>query len=186
MSSVIMRRSRSVASRSGRRRAGERCLRPLQKPERVPGMVEHMVEAGEIGGALEQVLDRLAAHYESEHELRQKVASALAYPAVVTGVALIMGVAMITFILPMFAGLFAGFGTELPAPTKLLMAVGEIAQRYWYIVFGSPIVLALAFSRIRRVPEVKALLDRVSFRVPLFRDLNQKVAVTRLCRTPGR
>ncbi len=165
---------------------GETLSKAIAKhPNVFPGMVEHMVEAGEIGGALEQVLDRLAAHYESEHELRQKVASALAYPAVVTGVALIMGVAMITFILPMFAGLFAGFGTELPAPTKLLMAVGEIAQRYWYIVFGSPIVLALAFSRIRRVPEVKALLDRVSFRVPLFRDLNQKVAVTRLCRTLG-
>ena len=165
---------------------GETLSRALAKhPNVFPTMVEHMVEAGEVGGALEQVLDRLAVQYEGEHELRQKVVSALMYPAVVTGVALIMGVAMITFILPMFASLFEGFGTELPTPTRLLMVIGEIAQRYWYILFGSPFALIVAFSRVRRVPEVKALLDRVSFRVPLFKDLNQKVAVTRLCRTLG-
>jgi len=165
---------------------GETLSKALSKhPNVFPSMVEHMVEAGEVGGALEQVLDRLAVQYEGDHELRQKVVSALAYPAVVTAVALIMGVAMITFILPMFASLFEGFGTELPAPTRLLMTIGELAQRYWYVVFGSPVVLVLAFSRVRSVPEVKALLDRFSFKVPLFKDLNQKVAVTRLCRTLG-
>lgn len=165
---------------------GEALSRAMAKHADVfPSMIVHMVEAGEMGGALEEVLFRLAVHFEKEHELRQKVISALAYPAVVTGVAFLMGLVLMTFVLPMFESMFAGFGANLPAPTRILLAMGRVAQRYWYIVFGTPPLAIVGFLRARRMSGVKAFLDKLSFRVPLFRDLNQKVVVTRLCRALG-
>lgn len=177
---------RAVKAVQGDVERGETLSKALAKhPDVFPSMMVHMVEAGEMGGALEEVMYRLAVHYEKDYELRQKVVSALAYPAVITGVAVVMGMILVTFILPMFSSLFAGFGADLPTPTRLLMAIGEFAQKRWYIVFGLPPLLSIGFLQAKRIPEVKTFLDKLSFRVPLFRDLNQKVVVTRLCRTLG-
>lgn len=165
---------------------GESLSRALAKhPSVFPSMVVNMVEAGEMGGALEEVLSRLADHYEKEHELRQKVVSALAYPTVVASVAAVMGLVLVAFVLPMFESLFAGFGSDLPLPTRILLRVGRFARQYWYVILGVPLVLIVGFVPARRLPQVRAALDKLSFTVPLIRDLNRKVVVARLCRALG-
>lgn len=147
----------------------------------------NMVKAGETGGVLDEVLNRVATFLEKEQELRAKVRAAMVYPALLTMAALGGLMFMTIVILPQFQNLFVELGGEgsLPLPTQVAMAFSVVVRRFWYAVFGGMIVLIWGLRRYLRTPGGRAKYDRLKLRLPALGDLNRKIVVARFSRTLG-
>jgi type IV pilus assembly protein PilC len=143
-----------------------------------------MVRAGETGGQLDTVLMRVADNFEADYKLRQKVKSAMTYPVVVAGIAVILVTVMLLFVVPTFANMFTGLGGTLPLPTQILLTVSEQAK---FLVPGFVLLSIILFIVYKRVRASNAnwrlRFDKAKLRIPVFGDLFQKVAVSRFART---
>ncbi|HEX2196938.1 MAG TPA: type II secretion system F family protein [Actinomycetota bacterium] len=145
-----------------------------------------MVRAGETGGQLDTVLSRVADNFEADYKLRQKVKSAMTYPVVVAGIAVILLTVMLLFIVPTFAGMFTSLGGELPLPTKILMTLSEQARFLVPLAIVLAIVGRIAYKKGRAASsDFKLRTDRLKLKIPIFGQLFQKVAVSRFTRTLG-
>jgi type IV pilus assembly protein PilC len=144
-----------------------------------------MVRAGEIGGVLDEILNKIADLMEKEYALRQKVRSAMAYPVFITGAAVLMGIFMLTFILPQFVGVFAQFGGELPLLTQILVTATNLFNSYWYIFFIVFAALVAAFLAYIKTPNGKLNFDKFKLNAPIFGEINRKSAVARFTRILG-
>jgi type IV pilus assembly protein PilC len=145
-----------------------------------------MVKAGETGGQLDTVLNRVADTFEADYKLRQKVKSAMTYPVVVAGIAMLLVSVMLLFVVPTFAKMFIGLGGTLPLPTKILMAVSTRAKVIipLFIVFA--IGGTVGYKKIRaKNADMRLRFDKIKLKIPIFGDLFQKVAVSRFARTLG-
>jgi len=152
-------------------------------PEVFSSFVLGMIEAGETGGILDRVLERVATHLEKQQEMRQKIVSALAYPCVVSLLCCVVVSFLVIFIVPVFASAYAQFGVPLPGPTLALVTVSDFARAYWWAVIGGAVGLRLAWPAIRRAPVVDRAIDGLKMSAPLFGPLNRRIAVTRFVRT---
>jgi type IV pilus assembly protein PilC len=145
-----------------------------------------MVRAGETGGQLDTVLSRVADNFEADYKLRQKVKSAMTYPVVVAGIAVILLTVMLLFIVPTFAGMFTSLGGELPLPTKILMALSQQARILVPLFIVLAIVGRIGYKKGRAASDdFKLRTDKVKLKIPIFGELFQKVAVSRFTRTLG-
>jgi type IV pilus assembly protein PilC len=142
-----------------------------------------MVRVGEAGGALDEVLDRLATTMERQAELRRKVRSAMAYPVAVAGMVVLILTAMVVFIVPMFQDMYQQLDATLPAPTRLLLAIVGQIRRWWFVELPAVVLGAWGFRRWKRSPEGRAKFDTLSLRIPLFGSLIHKSAIARFART---
>jgi type IV pilus assembly protein PilC len=143
-----------------------------------------MVRAGETGGQLDVVLNRVADNFEADYKLRSKIKSAMTYPVVVAGIAVILVTIMLLFVVPTFAKMFVGLGGELPLPTKILMSLSRSAKIIvpMALIFG--IGGTIVFKKIRAAnADVRLKWDKFKIKVPVFGELFQKVAVSRFART---
>jgi len=142
-----------------------------------------MVRAGESSGMLDDILDRLAAYLEKTSALQKRVGSALIYPAVVSGMALGITLLLILKVIPVFKDIFAGFGSALPTPTMILIAVSDTLRRYFPLIILS--VGAIVFFVLRFIKTKKGRLAYDSFllKVPIFGILFKKVAISKFTRT---
>jgi len=145
----------------------------------------NMVKAGESGGVLDSVLDRLSVYLEKADALARKVKGALVYPAIVTVVALGVIIFLLVGVIPTFKTVFASFGAELPAPTRILLAVSETIQRYFFV--GVIIIVAglVGFRLWVGTPGGRRKWDAITLKIPLFGNLIRKNAVAKFCRTLG-
>jgi type IV pilus assembly protein PilC len=159
----------------------------MQKhPECFDGLYVSMVQAGEIGGVLDDVLNRLAKLLEDVARLQNQIKSALSYPVVVGILATTIFVAMTVFLIPIFANIFADIGVELPALTQFLMLCSKILRSWWSLaIVGSFIVLRIVYQQYYKTPVGRLTIDRLSLKLPLFGDLIQKSSVARFSRTFG-
>lgn len=147
-----------------------------------PPLMIHLISAGETGGFLDDALIAVATTFEKEVKLRNTVKSAMAYPMVVVGMALVAVVAMIWFIVPIFEGMFADLGGELPLPTQMLVTLS--ANMLWLgplLIVGS-LVLAWWWSKNKNTDEVRAVLDPLLLKLPIFGTLIRKIALARFTR----
>ncbi len=143
-----------------------------------------MVRAGETGGQLDTVLMRVADNYEADYKLRQKVKSAMTYPVVVAGIAVMLLTVMLLFIVPTFANMFEGLGGELPLPTKILLVLSNQAKIILPLFIIGSIVGFIVYKRLRAGNQKARLrFDSAKLKIPIFGDLFQKVAVSRFTRT---
>jgi type IV pilus assembly protein PilC len=142
-----------------------------------------MVKAGEIGGALDSVLLRLADTIEKQVELRRKVKSAMTYPAVVAVLVLVIVTAMLLFIIPMFEDLYAELGGKLPAPTQMLINLSQFIRQYWWLIFGAEIGAVVFFRRWIASEGGRKQWDALKLRAPVFGPLVRKTALARFSRT---
>ena len=143
-----------------------------------------MVRAGETGGQLDTVLMRVADNFEADYKLRQKVKSAMTYPVVVAGIAILLLTVMLLFIVPTFANMFEGLGGELPLPTKILLALSNQAKILVPLFVIGSIVGTVVYKRVRKSNQRARLrFDAFKLKVPIFGDLFQKVAISRFTRT---
>jgi type IV pilus assembly protein PilC len=144
----------------------------------------NLVEAGEQGGILEQLLERLAIYEEKTMQLKQKIKSALVYPVAVMVVAFVVLTIIMLFVIPSFKEVFTSFGADLPAPTLAVMWLSEQFVSYWYILFGVIIGGSYFFLQTwRRSEKMQMTMDRLFLRLPVFGDLIRKAVLARWTRT---
>jgi type IV pilus assembly protein PilC len=144
----------------------------------------NLVEAGEAGGILEALLDRLAIYQEKTMAIKNKIRSAMIYPVAVMVVAFIVLAVIMIFVIPAFKDVFSSFGADLPAPTLIVIAMSEFFVKYWYliflVIFGGAYMF---FQSWKRSVKMQKTMDRLLLRVPVFGDLVRKSSIARWTRT---
>ncbi|WP_299036584.1 type II secretion system F family protein [uncultured Pseudokineococcus sp.] len=154
-------------------------------PRVFPPLMTNMVRAGEVGGFLDKVLLQVAETFEAEVKLTAKIKSAMTYPVVVFVMAILATAGMLIFIVPVFAGMFSDLGGELPLPTQVLVVLSDVLR------VGAPFLVvlavagAVAWGRVRHREEVRAVVDPLKLRLPVFGTLFRKVAISRFTRNLG-
>jgi type IV pilus assembly protein PilC len=144
----------------------------------------NLVEAGEQGGILEQLLERLAIYEEKTMALKQKIKSALIYPVAVLVVAFVVLTIIMLFVIPAFKEVFSSFGADLPAPTLAVMWLSEQFVAYWWLLFGVLFGGGYFFMQSwRRSEKLQIAMDRLFLRLPIFGDLIRKSVLARWTRT---
>jgi type IV pilus assembly protein PilC len=144
----------------------------------------NLVEAGEAGGILEQLLERLAIYEEKTLQLKQKVKSALIYPAAVMVVAFVVLTVIMLFVIPAFKEVFTSFGADLPAPTLAVMWLSDQFVRYWWLLLIVGVGGSYMFIQTwRRSEAMQMAMDRMFLRLPVFGDLVRKSVLARWTRT---
>jgi len=154
-------------------------------PKVFDSLFVNLVAAGEVGGILDTILQRLAAYIEKAEKLKSQIKGAMTYPAVVVGIALIViGVIMI-FVIPVFQDMFSSFGKALPAPTQLVVNLSNFTKSNIHWMILGLIVFVFLFKRYRRTDSGKRNIDNILLRLPIIGELIRKVAVARFTRTLG-
>jgi type IV pilus assembly protein PilC len=150
-----------------------------------PPVFTGLVDAGETGGVLDSVLERLAKYFENEREIKAKVKSAMIYPIFVCGFALIVLILMMLFIVPSFVELFEdlGAGDKLPLMTKMLISLSEFIQQRIISIFMITGLIVIALRLSLKKASVKIWWDYNKTKIPILGSLVKRVAVSRFCRT---
>ncbi len=143
----------------------------------------NMVAAGEASGNLDGVLLRLADYQEKAEGLRRKIKSAMTYPAIVGIIAILVGIVMLTVIVPQFAKMFTDLGGELPLPTLIIMGISSFMQRYILIMLAIATGAIIALIRYNKTETGKFNIDTIKLKLPIFGDLERKSAISRFSQT---
>lgn len=143
----------------------------------------NMIKAGEMGGALESILERLTVYLEASNKLNKKVQSAFMYPIAVMSVAFLITSAIFLFVIPGFKGMFASLGANLPLPTQIVIAISNILRHYFLLISFSGIIAVIAIKKILERPQVALAWDRAKLDLPVFGKLIRKVIIARFART---
>lgn len=144
----------------------------------------NLVEAGEVGGILEALLDRLAIYQEKTLAIKSKIKSALMYPTAVVIVAFVVLAVIMTFVIPSFKETFKSFGAELPMPTLIVMAMSDFVVANWIVIFGGIGGGAYFFLESwKRSEKMQMVMDRLLLKAPVFGSLIEKSAIARWTRT---
>jgi len=144
----------------------------------------NLVEAGEAGGILETLLDRLAIYQEKTMAIKNKIKSALIYPIAVITVAFVVLAVIMLFVIPAFEEVFRNFGADLPAPTLFVIGMSKIFVKYWYLIFGLGGGGIYFFMQSwKRSVKMQKYMDRILLKVPVFGDLVYKSSIARWTRT---
>ena len=144
-----------------------------------------LVAAGELGGILDTILDRLATYIESAQKLTARIKSAMMYPTVVAIVAVAAVVGLMVGVIPIFADMFKELGSELPGPTLLAMNISEFIQTQYLLLLGIIIAIVAAYKIAMKSPTVRYGKDFVLLNMPIFGNLLKKTAVARFSQTLG-
>jgi type IV pilus assembly protein PilC len=156
-----------------------------QYPKIFDDLSTNMIEAGETGGILDIILQRLATYVEKAVKLKGAVKSALIYPVSVIGMAVLIVAALLKWVVPIFANLFAGLGVALPLPTRVVVGLsGFVSQFWWFFIVGAA-ALVFGVKQIRKNPKGRYYLDYAMLKLPIVGMLLRKIAVARFTRTLG-
>jgi len=154
-------------------------------PKSFDDLYTNMVEVGEAGGILDVVLQRLAVYIEKAASLKRKVKSALVYPSSILGVAMLVIVFMLTFVIPTFATMFKEMGAELPLPTRIVIGLSDFVRGYIWLIVLAGVGAVFALRSYYRTENGKGTIDALLLKVPVFGLIIRKVAVARFTRTLG-
>lgn len=150
-----------------------------------PEIFVYMVEAGEIGGVLDEVLERMARHFEREYEMNEKIKTALTYPKIVVIFSVVAVMFLLSFVLPNIISVVESMGVPLPLPTRMLMALSGGIVSYWYLVLLALPVVWLVGYLFKNSPQGRQIIDTAALRLPIFGPLTQKVIIVRFAHTLG-
>jgi type IV pilus assembly protein PilC len=143
-----------------------------------------MTRAGETGGVLDSALLRVADQLEKAEALRRQVKSAMTYPTVIITFALVVVLALVTFLVPVFAGVFKEFGGQLPFITRITVAASDFVKGYWYVLIVGTAAAIFGFKKFKKSPRGRELIQRAMLKAPMkIGDIVQKVALARWSRT---
>ena len=162
---------------------GQMLARVMEDHKHVfPTIMIKMIGAGEVGGVLDDVLNRLAVQLEKEYKLNAKVKSAMTYPAVVVAMMVIAVTAILVFVLPTFVGMFQGMNMQLPLPTRILLAASDFIRANALILIAGVLAAGYGLKLALNRQWVKALVDNLILFLPIFGDLWRKVSIARFSR----
>jgi type IV pilus assembly protein PilC len=156
-----------------------------QQPNVFDDLTTNMIEAGETGGILDIILQRLAIYVEKAVKLRAAVKSALIYPVSVVSLAGIIVAALLKYVVPIFSNLFVGLGVTLPLPTKIVMGLSDFVSQFWWFFFVGIGVVFFGTRQIRKDPRGRYYFDKMLLNLPILGMLLRKIAVARFTRTLG-
>jgi type IV pilus assembly protein PilC len=156
-----------------------------EHPDVFPQIFTSMVEAGEVGGILDGVLEELADYFEQQHELNQKVKSALSYPAVISLVAIGVILVLVFKVLPEFVSIFSGLGVDLPAITQFMLGASDFLSNYWLFLMLIVGVLGTGSYFYYNSDDGRERIDNMLLKLPLVGDLLIKVSIARFTKTLG-
>jgi len=156
-----------------------------QYPKVFDDLTTNMIEAGETGGILDVILQRLATYVEKAVKLRSAVRSALIYPCSVIGIAVLIVAGLLKFVVPIFANLFVGLGVALPLPTRIVMKLSDIVGGFWWVGIGGIVALYFGIRQLRKDPRGRLFFDKMLLNMPVIGMLLRKIAVARFTRTMG-
>jgi type IV pilus assembly protein PilC len=145
----------------------------------------NMVAAGELGGILDGVMNRLAAYMEKAQRLKRKVQGAMTYPIIVLGISAVVTAIILVFVIPVFAKMFSEGGMALPGPTQMVINMSNFFKSYFLALIIGFVILSFVFKKFYATPHGKLLVDRLILKSPVFGSLLRKVAVAKFARTMG-
>ena len=154
-------------------------------PKAFDDLYVNLVAAGEVGGILDTILNRLAAYIEKALKLKKQVKSAMTYPTTIIGIAVLVISVILVFVIPAFEKMFADFGGSLPMPTQIVINMSNFIQKYILVIIGGIFLSIWGFKRIYRTKVGRAAIDKWALKVPVFGILIRKVAVAKFTRTLG-
>jgi len=154
-------------------------------PKAFDELYVNLVAAGEVGGILDTILNRLAAYIEKAMKLKKKVKSAMTYPATIVGIAVLVISVILVFVIPQFQSMFEDFGQTLPLPTLVVIALSEFIQSYILVIIAGSFVTVWILKRIYRTPKGRLYMDTMFLKLPVMGVLIRKVAVAKFTRTLG-
>jgi type IV pilus assembly protein PilC len=156
-----------------------------QHPKIFDDLTTNMIEAGETGGILDTILQRLAAYVEKNVKLKSAVKSALIYPvSVISMAALVIG-ALLKFVVPIFANMFAAMQIDLPLPTRIVIGLSNLVKNWWWVFLLLMIIIVLAIRQVRKDPRGRFALDKLLLGMWILGPVLRKIAVARFTRTLG-
>lgn len=143
----------------------------------------NLVAAGEVGGVLDTIMNRLAMYLEKNAKLRRQVKGAMIYPIIVLTVGIAISIGMLMFVIPVFEEMFADFNAALPGPTQFVVDLSHTFQDVWYLILAGIAGVYFGWKAIRKNPKGREITDRIFLQLPVFGDVIRKVAVARFTRT---
>jgi len=172
---------------SARVESGESLSRSMARhPKAFSQLIIGLIRAGEVGGVLEESLQRIAGFLEKDVELRRKIRSAMTYPVIVLLAAIGIVIFLVSWLVPQFAQLFKELGIEnLPAPTQFLVDLSALFTQRWYVVIIAVVAILIAYKLFVSTRVGRRVADRVKLRVPVFGPLHHKIVMARFSRTMG-
>lgn len=145
----------------------------------------NMVKAGEAGGVLDIVLERLVDFQQRAQQLKSTVLNAMIYPIILVSVMAIVIIVMLMFVIPRFTMIFETMGKTIPLPTQILLSSSEFIQGFWWLILTVVIIISVLFQRYRNTEKGRLNWDSFKLKLPLLRDLILKIEVARFSRTLG-
>jgi type IV pilus assembly protein PilC len=154
-------------------------------PKAFDQLFVNLVSAGEIGGILDTILTRLAAYIEKSMKLKKQIKGAMVYPITIMSIAVIVVGVILVFVIPTFAKMFADFGGDLPAPTKIVIALSNFLVKYFIVIIGAFYAVIWAIKKYYATPGGQKKIDSMALKAPIVGPLIRKVAVAKFTRTLG-
>lgn len=154
-------------------------------PKAFDELYVNLVAAGEVGGILDTILNRLAAYIEKSLKLKKQVKSAMTYPSTVVGIALVVISVILVFVIPQFEKMFRDFGGSLPLPTQIVINISNFIQKYILVIIVGIVLFISGFKRLYATKKGREYIDDYALKLPIFGTLIRKVAVAKFTRTLG-
>ena len=152
-------------------------------PKLFPELLVSMISSGEVSGRLDDILDRMATYYEKQYQLKQKVITALTYPAVIGVVAVIVTIFLMVFLVPVFADMFISFDQELPAYTQMVLNLSESISSTWWILLLFILIAVIVVRTLNKQEKFAYIFDTIKLKIPFFGLFIQKAELARLTQT---
>jgi len=154
-------------------------------PKVFDNLFVNLVAAGEVGGILDTILQRLANYIEKAEKLKSQIKGAMTYPLVVVAIAILVIAVILIFVIPVFQEMFEGFGQALPVPTQIVVNMSNFVKANIHYMIGALIVFIILFKKYRNTARGRKQTDALALKLPIFGPLLKKVAVARFTRTLG-
>jgi type IV pilus assembly protein PilC len=154
-------------------------------PQAFSELYVNMVAAGEAGGILDTILQRLATYIEKAARLKAQVKAAMIYPISVISIAMLVVYIILWKVIPVFGALFTSLGAELPLPTRIVVALSKFISRFWWLIAGLVVAGVIAIRRYYATEQGRLVIDSLLLKAPILGLVLRKIAVARFCRTLG-
>ena len=166
--------------------AGQTLAEALKKyPDLFDNLFVNMIAAGEAGGILDTILQRLSAYMEKAAKLKAQVKGAMTYPAITMVVAVLVVAVIMIFVIPAFEKMFADFGGAPPVPNPIVVNLSDYCRSYWYVVVIGVVIFFVAFKKFYATEKGRGMVDAASLKMPIIGPLLRRVAVAKFTRTMG-
>lgn len=148
-----------------------------------PTILISMIEAGEVSGNLDTIMERMAVHFEKENRLENKIKSSLIYPSALIVVSIAVVIFMLIFVLPTFVGMFEGSDVPLPGPTRALIAISDSLKTHWFIYIGAIILMTSGLIVFKQTEDGIRFFDNLKIKIPGLKITTSKIITSRFTRT---